>query len=68
MPRYLVQRTAPHRPEPTPEGVIWLHSYVTTDGRASFCLYDGPDQSAIPCGPTDSVTEVDMVDPFSRTG
>jgi hypothetical protein len=44
--------------------VIWLHSYVTTDGRASFCLYDGPDMEAIPRGPTDSVTEVEVLDPF----
>jgi hypothetical protein len=64
MPRYLVQRTAGHRPEPTPEGVNWLHSYVTTDGRASFCLYDGPDIDAIPRGPTDSITEVEVLDPF----
>ena len=69
MPRFLVQRAAAHRPEPaTPEGVKWLHTYVTTDGRASFCLYDAPDADAIPHGPSDRVAEVETVDPFSRTG
>jgi hypothetical protein len=65
MPRFLVQRAAAHRPEPTtPEGVFWLHSYVTTDGRASFCLYDAPDMAAVPRGPTDRVAEVEVLDPF----
>jgi len=66
MPRFLVQSTAP-QPH-TPANVIWLHSYVTTDGQASFCLYDAPNANAIPRGPGDSVSEVDTVDPFSRTG
>jgi Protein of unknown function (DUF4242) len=68
MPRFLVQRPAADRPEPIPEGVIWLHSYVTTDGLASFCLYDAPDIDAIPRGPSDSVAEVETRDPFTRTG
>ena len=66
MPRFLVQRAAP---QPiAPEGVIWLHSYVTTDGRASFCLYDAPNADVIPRGPGDSVSEVETVDAFSMTG
>ena len=68
MPRYLVQRTAAQRPQPTtPDGVFWLHSYVTADGRASFCLYDAPDVESIPVGPADSVSEVHVLDPFSSS-
>jgi hypothetical protein len=69
MPRFLVQRTAPQALDPdTPTGVFWLHSYVTTDGRASFCLYDAPNIEAVPHGPADSITEVEVLDPFVRAG
>ncbi len=27
--------------------VTWLHSYVSTDGRTMFCVYDGPSPEAV---------------------
>ncbi len=24
------------------DGVTWLHSYVTPDGRRTYCIYDAP--------------------------
>ena len=29
------------------EGVTWLHSYVTTDGGRTFCVYEAPSPEAI---------------------
>ena len=28
------------------EGVTWVHSYVTSDRRTTFCVYDGPSPEA----------------------
>jgi hypothetical protein len=67
MPRYVVHRTAPQSLDvTTPDGVIWLHSYVTTDGRASFSVYDAPNLESIPRGAGDRVAEVEVLDPFLR--
>jgi hypothetical protein len=67
MPRFVVHRTAADSLDlTTPDGVIWLHSYVGSDGRTSFSVYDGPNREAIPRGPSDSVTEVELLDPFLR--
>jgi hypothetical protein len=55
------------------EGVTWVHSYVTTDKRKTFCVYDGPSPEAIRRAaevnqlPVDRVTEVRVLAPyFSR--
>jgi Protein of unknown function (DUF4242) len=52
------------------EGVTWVHSYVTGDKRASFCVYDGPNPEAIRRAaganqlPVDRITEVRVLDPY----
>jgi hypothetical protein len=51
-------------------GVTWVHSYVSTDKKTTFCIYDGPDEQAIRDAaqtnglPVDSVTEVSVLDPY----
>lgn len=46
------------------DGVIWLHSYVSSDHRKSFCIYDAPSPEAIRRAsirnglPLDRITEV----------
>jgi hypothetical protein len=48
----------------------WLHSYVSTDLRTTFCVYDGPDPEAIRAVaarnglPVDSVTQIRILDPY----
>jgi hypothetical protein len=52
------------------EGVTWLHSYVTTDRRKTFCIYEGPSPEAIRSVaqknglPVDHITEVSVLDPY----
>jgi Protein of unknown function (DUF4242) len=52
------------------EGVTWIHSYVTTDKRTTFCVYDGPSPEAIRRAaganqlPVDRITEVRVLDPY----
>jgi Protein of unknown function (DUF4242) len=52
------------------EGVTWVHSYVTTDKRTTFCVYDGPNPEAIRTAaernqlPVDRITEVRVLDPY----
>jgi Nickel responsive protein SCO4226-like len=52
------------------EGVTWVHSYVTTDKRMTFCIYDGPSPEAIRTAagrtdlPVDRITEVRVLDPY----
>jgi Protein of unknown function (DUF4242) len=52
------------------EGVTWVHSYVTTDKRTTFCVYDGPSPEAIRQAaeanqlPVDRITEVRVLDPY----
>ncbi len=29
------------------DGVTWIHSYVSTDKKKTFCIYDGPTPEAI---------------------
>ena len=54
----------------TDDSVTWLHSYVSTDRRTSFCVYDGPSPEAIRRTatrnrlPVDSITEVRVLDPY----
>jgi len=50
--------------------VTWIHSYVTTDKKKTFCIYDGPTPEAIRRVarrnglPVDSITEVRVLDPY----
>jgi hypothetical protein len=50
--------------------VTWLHSYVSTDGRTMFCVYDGPSPEAVRHAalvnrlPVDAITEVRSLDPY----
>jgi hypothetical protein len=52
------------------EGVTWVHSYVSTDKRKTYCIYDAPTPDAIHrvAGtnglPVDAVTEVRVLDPY----
>jgi len=52
------------------EGVTWVHSYVSEDGKKTFCVYDGPSPEAIrKTGvdnglPVDAMTEVRVLDPY----
>ena len=51
-------------------GVTWITSYVTTDRKKSFCVYDGPDEESIHRAahrtdlPVDQVTRVSVLDPY----
>lgn len=51
-------------------GVTWVHSYVSPDRTATFCIYDGPSPEAIrmaaetTCLPIDRITEVSVLDPY----
>jgi hypothetical protein len=50
--------------------VTWIHSYVTTDKKKTFCIYDGPNPEAIRKVadrnrlPVDQITEVRVLDPY----
>lgn len=52
------------------KGVTWIHSYVTTDKKHTFCIYDGPSPEAIRKTaeknglPVDRITEVRVLDPY----
>ncbi len=52
------------------EGVTWVHSYVSEDKRASFCVYDAPTPEAIRKTasrndlPIDHITQVRVLDPY----
>jgi hypothetical protein len=47
-----------------------VHSYVTSDKKKTFCIYDGPDEAAIREAakhsgvPVDTVTQVSVLDPY----
>ena len=50
--------------------VTWLHSYVSADGRTTFCIYDAPTPEAIRRTadrnelPVDGITRVRVLDPY----
>jgi hypothetical protein len=50
--------------------VTWVHSYVSTDKKKTFCVYDGPSPEAIrrTAGrsklPVERITEVRVLDPY----
>ena len=52
------------------EGVTWVHSYVSADKHATFCVYDAPTPEAVRRAaarnqlPIDRVTEVRVLDPY----
>jgi hypothetical protein len=52
------------------EGVTWVHTYVSSDDRMTFCVYDGPSPEAIRKVaarnglPVDRITEVHVLDPY----
>jgi hypothetical protein len=52
------------------QGVNWVHSYVTTDRKQTFCIYDGPSPDAIRKVaeanrlPVSQITEVTVLDPY----
>ena len=50
--------------------VNWVHSYVSKDKTATFCVYDAPSPDAIRQAskandlPVDEITEVTVLDPY----
>lgn len=88
MPRYVIERTFEDDDEPlsaaTEEALrrireanardqaIWIHSYVSTDHRRMFCVYDAPSPEAVRHAsaaaglPVESITEVSVIDPYFR--
>jgi hypothetical protein len=86
MPRYLVERTFENGDEPLSAGaeatvraisaantrdqVTWIHSYVSTDHRRVFCVYEAASPEAVRHAsslsrlPVDSITEVSILDPY----
>ena len=51
-------------------GVVWIHSFVSTDSKKSYCLYDAPTPEAVRRAalrnslPVDRITEVRLLDPY----
>jgi hypothetical protein len=51
-------------------GVTWVHSYVSPDRKATFCIYDAPTPEAIRKVadrnglPVNRITEVSVLDPY----
>ena len=51
-------------------GVTWVHSYVSTDKTKTYCIYDGPSESAVRAAaeannlPIDTITQVSVLDPY----
>ena len=52
------------------ETVTWIRSYVSDDGKKSFCAYDAPSPEAIRRAarrnnlPIDRITQVRVLDPY----
>jgi hypothetical protein len=52
------------------ENVTWIHSYVSDDGKKTYCAYDAPSPEAIRRTarlnnlPVDRITEVRVLDPY----
>jgi hypothetical protein len=52
------------------DGVTWIHSYVSDDGKKSYCIYDAPSPEAIRRAarrnnlPVDRISEVRILDPY----
>jgi c-di-AMP phosphodiesterase-like protein len=54
----------------TEDQVTWIHSYVSSDKKKSFCIYDAPSMEAILEAakknniPVDKIIEVTVLDPY----
>lgn len=54
----------------TIEGVTWVHSYVTTDKKKLYCIYDAPSPEAIRDAadsnnmPVDRIIQINVLDPY----
>ncbi len=52
------------------EQVTWVHSYVSTDKKKTYCVYDAPTPEAIRLAarrnklPIQRITEVRVLDPY----
>jgi len=52
------------------ELVTWIHSYVSDDGKKSYCVYDAPTPEAIRRTarrnnlPVERITKVRVLDPY----
>lgn len=52
------------------DGVTWVHSYVASDRKQTFCIYDGPSPEAVRRAatrnnlPISKITEVRVFDPY----
>jgi hypothetical protein len=52
------------------ESVTWLHSYVSDDGKKTFCVYEASSPEAIRKTaarndlPVDRITQVRVLDPY----
>jgi len=52
------------------DDVTWIHSYVSEDGKKSYCAYDAPSPEAIRRSakrnnlPVDRITKVRVLDPY----
>jgi len=52
------------------DDVTWIHSYVSDDGKKTYCAYDAPSPEAIRRSakrnnlPVDRITEVRVLDPY----
>lgn len=52
------------------ERVSWVHSFVATDKKTTFCVYDAPSPEAVRRAaqhtglPIDRITEVRVLDPY----
>ena len=52
------------------KGVTWVYSYVTTDKKKTFCIYDAPSPETIRDVarsnelPVGTITEVRVLDPY----
>jgi uncharacterized protein DUF4242 len=82
MPRYLVERIFADAwsvgpdgcrriVEQNADGVTWLQSLVSDDGRKTYCVYEAPSPEAIRKSaarnglPVDSITSIRVLDPYS---
>jgi hypothetical protein len=51
--------------------VAWVHSYVSSDRRVTYCIYDAPSPEAIRLTaranglPLDRITEISVLDPYA---
>jgi hypothetical protein len=56
------------------ESVTWLQSYVSDDGKKTFCVYDAPNPEAIRKTatrnglPVECITQVRVLDPYFYLG